>query len=157
VPAQAQVDRRDAFALLRESQPQLRRRWWWYLAPFLLRAIKRPVSKSLTVLPVSGDCLRPWLVGGEILLYDPALEPVDRDLVITRTSGWLRSGFGTKPRWVEVLGAKQYRKDGRGEWLTCCDGSYPLAGHDILGCVTHVVRPPLRPSLSEMDFPIRAR
>jgi hypothetical protein len=158
-------DRRECFALLRE-RPRLTLGvvLWLMVAPFLVRRFRARAGKENFVGRVCfGDCLRPWLVNADLLLFDTNRAPRDGDLVVTKTSGTLRAGFcGTKAREIELFGAKQLRLDPQGRrWLCSADGSYrlddPDGGHELVGVVTHTSRRPWRkaPSLSEMNFPIR--
>jgi hypothetical protein len=159
-------DRREAFALLR-ARPQLTLGvvLWLMIAPFLVRRFRARVGKENFVGRVCfGDCLRPWLVNADLLLFDTARTPRDGDLVVTKTSGTLRAGFcGTKAREIELYGAKQLRVGPGGRrWLASADGAYPAddpdgVGHEIVGVATHVARRPWRklPPMADLRFPIR--
>jgi hypothetical protein len=80
---------------------------------------------------------------------------------VTKTAGTLRGGFcGTKPRRIELFGAKQLRvaPDGR-RWLCSADGAYPAddpegVEHQIIGVATHVARRPWRklPPMATLEF-----
>jgi hypothetical protein len=149
--------RREAFEMLR-AHP--RRSLWLLIAPFFTRRVRKnsPRPKRRAEI-AAGTCLRPWLVDGEIVVFDQNLAPEPGDIVITRTPIRLRAGFGTPSRIVAPMGAKQLKVDDCGRrWLCSADGAYPAdPEHEIIGTVTHVARRPWRkpPPMAEMRFPIR--
>lgn len=125
-----------------------------------LREVTR--ETKLECLPAAGNCLRPWVTDGDLLLFARSLEARPRDLVVHSTLVEIRAGLGTAGRTLTLLGAKHLKLDGVGRpWLTSADGAYRAgAEHAVIGPVVAVVRLPglpwrRRPPLTGINFPIR--
>lgn len=105
------------------------------------------------VRAVDGDCLRPFLLPGDLVWIDRALEPADGEFALTSMlyrSLTTISGPGSTRRRESI---KQLRMRDGVRWLDCADGCTDDERHEVLGTVVAVYRGwRLRPSLRSMRF-----
>ena len=128
-----------------------------YRAAFVRRLPRYNKHAQLEVFGTRGDCLRPWLRGGDAVWVDRSLWPEDRDLVLVsmlyRRANQV--GFVLGQETVRESAVKQFRRRPDGvEWLDSADGCVSDARHLILGVVVAVYQRGLfRKSVRRMEFP----
>jgi hypothetical protein len=110
---------------------------------------------------IAGDCLRPWIVDGDLVWFDRTVDPQDGDVVV---ASMLYRRFG-----CNLLGALQeiQRRDAvkqlrivAGEKFLCAvDGAVNADAHEILGPVIAWHRPGWwrRPAVKHMTFDLPVR
>jgi hypothetical protein len=122
----------------------------------LKRKLPRYYPKAQHVASVIvGDCLRPWLLPGDIVWSDPTLEPEDGDVVLVsmlyRRANFIGAG-GTMRRDA----VKQLRIRDGVSWLDSHDGCTADPRHEIIGPVVMYYRGwRFRPALRDMRFNFR--
>lgn len=96
-------------------------------------------SPGLTAGRIVGDCCRPWILPGDLVLIDTCLDPEHGELVMVNmryrrpvsSSGFMVGG-GTTYRYEKAI--KQLLIVDGVQYLACATGAVPAdAGHEILG------------------------
>lgn len=128
----------------------VRARYW----PPLVRRLPRFYKAAAhEVRAIDGDCLRPWLLPGDLVWADRALEPHDGELAIVSMLYrrlTVVSGPGSTRRRDSI---KQVRIRDGVRWLDSADGCTADERHEILGTVVAVYRGwRFRPALRTMSF-----
>lgn len=132
---------------------------FWIFGLRWLRIPTRPTREHRAV-KLAENCLRPWLVDGDVLFVDDTVSARDGDLVITRmvyestrSSGLMLCG---PPARTTRNAIKQLRVRDGIRYLTCADGSVRAENHEIRGVVVAAWRRQWwkRPKLREMTFAV---
>lgn len=105
------------------------------LLPWCLRFTRRFDFSTATMLLVRGECLRPWLLEGDVVWFDATLEPRIGDLVACRLKYRCKEG-PMRGKAVELTAIKQLVKVGERLGLAAVEDVIDARDAEILGPIT---------------------
>jgi hypothetical protein len=134
----------DAPPAAKAPPPRRAPLWRLFVWPHCMRPVTREQARRLEVSAIDGNCLRPWLLTGDIVLIDRQIEPQPGDLVLCEMVYQRRgSGLGsaTLPPVVR-MSVKQLREVDGKRFLCAADGAISATPHRVVGVVVGVQRRP---------------
>lgn len=128
----------------------------WWRALFIERLPRFYRPHVLQAFTIAGDCLRPWLLPGDVVLADPTLDPVDGELVLVnmkyRRNGGITLGVGVTYRTEPAIKQLVLVEDAP-PMLAFATGAVKTDHHDVVGPIVAVSRRGWRRApLKDMDF-----
>lgn len=97
-------------------------------------------GRKLEQFALEGDCLRPWILEGDVVIVDRGLRPRDGDLVLVDMQYEAEgdSPWGHGVPWIRRHHSVKVWRAGE---LVCADGSVPCEPyHEVIGTVCSVLR-----------------
>ena len=146
-------------AMSERSHAPRRAPWWRLLSP-ATASLRFDATHDHEAFGVEGDCLRPYLLPGDLVYVDRQLAPLDGELVLVDMRYRKSSSLvGAGAPVITRRALKQYFADDEGGALCSADGAVHARAHRILGVVTIVQRRPswrawrcIRAPLRRMNF-----
>lgn len=126
--------------------------------PLQVRKTKRFNRTTAEPTLLEGNCLTPFLIDGDVVLFDRTLRPADGDVVVAKLWYEFRED-PARPRYALHLSVKQLRAVAGRLYLVCGDGYLAADEVEILGPVVGWHRPGWwrRPSMRRLSFHMPVR